>query len=178
MTWVLSKGISNALIIGQAPAQHDDPSMPITGRTGRRLADLMGIPFEQYLCTFDRANLLDRWPGKHGPGDAFPKVEALSGGVSLWNRYLYDMNCTYDWVLLLGRSVERIMFRRPPGPWLKWELILPQAMNMAVIPHPSGVNRWWNDASNVEAARQFLTEWRENIDGQRTEASVLDRGDA
>ncbi len=178
MPWIMQKGISNALIIGQAPAQHDDPSQPITGRTGRKLASLMDMSFEEYQCTFDRANLLDEWPGRRnmGVGDAFPLEEVRRSAYSLWSTYLGVTSCQYDWVLLLGRAVENAFGGRKPMPWMKWELIMPQAMKVAVLPHPSGVNRWWNETANKRAAKRFLRDWRVQVEGQKTEANVLDRG--
>jgi hypothetical protein len=31
-----------------------------------------------------------------------------------------------------------------------------QGVPAAVVPHPSGVNRWWNDPANVARASAFL----------------------
>lgn len=41
--------------------------------------------------------------------------------------------------------------------YLRWEY-LRKGETYAVLPHPSGVNRWWNEEENVARARDFLRE--------------------
>jgi uracil-DNA glycosylase len=177
--YVLSSSGSRALIVGQAPAKLDDPTRPITGKTGRRLAGYMGF-FEDeqdlFEGAFDRANLLDCYPGKQGKGDAFPREEAQRGAISLYIDRLGPVSCKYDWLLLLGRNVARC-FAQQLKPWMEWETWMPQGLRVAVFPHPSGVNRWWNEEANRVAASMFLRDWRREIhERQWAEASVLDRG--
>lgn len=97
-------------------------------------------------------NLVDRWhgPSRHGKGDAFPtaegrtSAEAIEASVPPGGR-----------VLLLGRHVARA-FGFAGRSFLRWHPS--RRRSFAVVPHPSGVNLWWNDASNVESAAAFLRE--------------------
>ena len=147
MPYVIEKVGSPVLIIGQAPAQYDDPCHPITGRTGRRLASLMGMTITDFKSRFDRANLLDEWPGKHGKGDAFPCSAHVEAGMMLVSRVHWD----YRKIVMLGRNVAKAFSHKQD--WFVWEL---HDADWVAIPHPSGVNRWWNESGNVERARQFL----------------------
>lgn len=42
-------------------------------------------------------------------------------------------------------------------------------LRVAVVPHPSGVNRWWNEPANVEAAGRFLRELWHAVAGTSAE---------
>jgi uracil-DNA glycosylase len=135
------------LLVGQAPGPSGDNSRPLSGRIGKRLAQLMGVSFDAYLSTFDRINLLASFPGKSdGKGDKFPLHEAreIASLLDLGGR---------PFVLLMGRGVARA-FGMIGTPWLEWFEL--RGANVAVVPHPSGVNRWWNDAKNEAEARSFL----------------------
>lgn len=49
------------------------------------------------------------------------------------------------------------MGKRPPVLVGEAPSRLPETVaHLYVLPHPSGVNRWWNDPANLEAARAFL----------------------
>jgi len=56
------------------------------------------------------------------------------------------------WVLLIGQGVARA-FGVQAG-LLEW--VEREGAWLAVVPHPSGVNRWWNELRNVERAAAFL----------------------
>ena len=60
------------LLIGQAPNQHGDPTKPLTGKVGIKIAKLAGVSMFKYLRRTDRKNLLNCWEGKAGKGDFFP----------------------------------------------------------------------------------------------------------
>ncbi len=176
--FVLNETGSNALIVGQAPAKNDDPLRPLCGKSGRRIAEMMGdfpnlIPTHHdiMMATFDRANLLDYWPGSaSGKGDKFPMDEARREAAALWDHCLGFTTCRYDWLLLLGRNVQRAF--RQSDPWMEWRLMMPQALQIAALPHPSGVNHWWNDETNTALAAEFLSDWRKTVERQRTTTDV------
>ena len=98
------------------------------------------------MDAFDLVNLLDRWPGKKGKGDAFPLDEARASArrLNLWGKPL---------VILVGRNVARA-FGANSVAYLEGFLL--GYVNAVVIPHPSGLNRWWNDPANTERARRFM----------------------
>lgn len=153
MTYVreMSRAGNPCLIIGQAPARTDDPRHPLSGRTGKRLADMMRIPMIDFLNGFDRANLINHWPGSaKGGGDLFDIAEAARSAVAL-----REIVRAYRFVLLLGNGVAEA-FRYDDGKfrWVtKWN-----GYKMAMMPHPSGISRWWNSGENRGVAGRFLQE--------------------
>jgi hypothetical protein len=106
----------------------------------------MGLELEEYLRTFQRANLLDFYPGKKGKGDAFPMTKATEAAKA------FDPGEART-VILLGRSVARAFglgrldfFKHAEVEGRMW----------FAAPHPSGVSRWWNEPENVVQAEQFF----------------------
>lgn len=177
------------LIVGQAPSRK---AGQFRGRSGRRLAALLGVEHEKLEVLFDVVNLIPHFPGKDGKGDAFPMNEARDAAKDLdvWNR---------PFVLLVGKQVARacgvarpryfelLVFQRAfavgkgtfkgqtgnqsparPSPTIPAQQ--QGKMNLGegagclsienvpafCIPHPSGVNRWWNDPENRERAEAFM----------------------
>lgn len=142
------------LLVGQAPGPRSDPAEPLSGRCGARLAELCGLELPDFLARFDRVNLIKEFPGKAGKGDAFPMAEARANAINVLKPSL-----VHPWkrpiaVVLLGGNVCRAFFYPPPRP-LVWVPSL--LFRFSCCPHPSGVNRWWNDPANVRAAQKF---WR------------------
>lgn len=121
-----------------------------TGTTGERLAELAGVPFKEWLAATDRFNVLDRWPGRGPKGDAFPRDLALLGA----GRLLPIVSGRR--VLFLGHRVAGAF--RLSDEYLRWRewRVGPYAFEAAVFPHPSRVNRWWNDPENEKRAARFL----------------------
>lgn len=69
-------------------------------------------------------------------------------------------------MILLGRRVASAVIPGGAGfPFFRWTER--DGARVAVIPHTSGIVRWWNDPENVEAARRFLSE----LAGQSAAAS-------
>jgi hypothetical protein len=153
---------------------------------------LAGINHGRLGEVFSLANLLNRWPGKNGKGDAFPTAEARAAAAT------FDLS-GYDVVVMIGRNVAQAfnvknidyfeMFTfsvvmavgcyvdgYEPGdqsPCFPCPVIPAQLqgrmgkglgpgcgtfrnITVFVVPHPSGVNRWWNDAANEARARTFM----------------------
>lgn len=120
---------------------------PFAGRSGDRLADLLGAASLRDLRDRYRlVNLLGYWPGPSpsGKGSAFPLDEARRAAETL---------PLADGSLLCGRRVAQA-YGLARVPFLEW--IDARGRRVAVIPHPSGVSRWWNDPENVRRARIFL----------------------
>lgn len=137
------------LLIGQAPGPATDPGHPLSGRTGARLAGLFRFDEDEFLAAFDRVNLIGRFPGKAGKGDAFPLQIARRRALALSRRFEGRT------VVLLGGSVSAA-FRVTAVPILRWRRGALGAARLAVAPHPSGISRWWNDPENVRAAARFF----------------------
>lgn len=137
------------LLVGEAPARTTVGARPFTGRTGARLARLAGV--DDLSDAFDAVNLLDRWPGPDsGNGSSFPPAAGRAAAARFLERRRRRP------VVLAGRRVAAA-FGLARQPYLEWTR-LPNGAPCAVLPHPSGVCRWWNDPANVEAASRFLRE--------------------
>lgn len=103
-----------------------------------------------YARAFERVNLIDRWSGKNGKGDAFPisaarlKAAKVLAAVRSGTR-----------IVVLGRAVARAFdVGLEQAPLMRWTKI--NGVEIAVLPHPSGVNLWYNDARNRVCARRFM----------------------
>jgi uracil-DNA glycosylase len=132
-------------IVGEAPSMRT--SRPFAGRSGERLAELSGLAsLEALRDRFRLVNLLGHWPGPDasGKGSAFPMQEARSAAATLR---------LPSGSLLCGRRVAAA-FGLAAAPYFAWCDV--DGRRVAVIPHPSGVSRWWNDPENVARARAFL----------------------
>jgi len=131
--------------VGQAPGR--DGGRPLLGAAYRRFGAPHGMTVEEFAAATDRANLIPYWPGKSGKGDAFPKGEARTEAcrLPLHGRHR---------VLLLGQNVASC-FNIAGGDMLEW-FVHPRGFICAVLPHPSGINRQWNDAATVDQVNDFM----------------------
>lgn len=137
------------LIVGQAPSRASDPAEALSGKSGRRLAALCGIPFEAFLAGFERSNLLADWPGEaQGKGDRFVGLPVARALAERYRRASYRRR-----VVVLGFKTAAAFGLTGPAlaffpHWEGW---------FAFCPHPSGVSTWWNVRANEERARKFWT---------------------
>lgn len=164
-------------MIGQAPSRTGDPSRPCAGRSFERFARAAGAESRRevlaFFAHFERTNVLDVYPGGDGKGDAFPLREARAAADAM--RPGLDGRA----VVLVGKATARAFRIRGPEcfDWLTEE---PAPGSCAVVvPHPSGVNRWWNETENRDRARRFFRvlydELRERRDGARRRARSSER---
>lgn len=136
------------VIVGQAPSSKS--CRPLDGASGRRIAALAGLGGVGELRSRARLlNLVRRFPGKAGKGDAFPLVEARAAAAKI----RIPRGST---VVLLGRGVASAFGFAPSASFFRESSR--RGSRVFVAPHPSGISRWWNDPANVERARAF---WRE-----------------
>ncbi len=136
------------LIIGEAPGKNGDASMPCEGRIGARLASCAGITFDEYLDLFDRVNLLDEQPQDAPKGMAF--------NVKLAGKVAHQMELTmprWPFILLLGKRVAAA-FKFTSVNYFQQVAI--DGIPTWVVPHPSGVNRWWNSFDNELQMIRFM----------------------
>ena len=120
---------------------------PLAGRSARFLERVLGLDRGELLETVGAANLFDhkveRWRAREA------RVRA---------RFLEENALPYlPWgrVVLLGRRVQRafgVSTLEPFGVWSGSKLF---------APHPSGLNRWWNDRGNRADFARF---WREEVE--------------
>jgi uracil-DNA glycosylase len=135
------------VIVGQAPNR--EQRLRWVGfwasRSGRFFARCAGLTLGE-LRRICFANVIRRFPGDQQKGDAFPIAEARAGAKRLRRRLRGRR------VLMLGGNVARAFGLR--AELMTWSDA--GGFEAAVVPHPSGVNRWWNDPRNRAAARRFL----------------------
>jgi hypothetical protein len=130
-------------LVGEAPGRVGDARRVLAGRCGQRLARLAGLTDAEYAC-LRRRNVLARWPGAAAGGGArFPLTEARRAASAMHLR---------GTVLLLGHRVAAAFGIR--APYFAWSVR--GAAQIAVFPHPSGVNRYWNSAAAARRAAAFL----------------------
>lgn len=138
------------VLVGQAPSRSGNASAPLTAkRVASRLSSCAGLSLEEYARAFDRRNLLDAWPGRSGKGDNFPKNEARNS-VFLMMEGLRKRN-----VLFLGKQVAKA-FGVFEDFLVEFEWNEGRAV---VLPHPSGINLWWNSEANRALASDLLKRW-------------------
>lgn len=121
----------------------------LRGASGRRLADLAGEDLDRFHELFECVNLLARWPGRSGgvKGHVFDPAAARRAAARL------DLRGRT--VVLLGKRVARAFGLADP-PWLQ-PLRLGRGEAAAfVVPHPSGIVRWYNEAGNRRAVGRLL----------------------
>lgn len=113
-----------------------------------RLAYFCGLSVPAFKQAFVRRNLLDEWPGHVGKGARFPIAEARGAAKVLRGR-TFKAGRT---VILLGKRVARAFD-------VKADYLEPVQVGRAsvtVIPHPSGINRWYNDVGREAAVATFM----------------------
>jgi hypothetical protein len=130
----------DVVIIGEAPT--DGSPYALEGRGGARLAEYAGLSWAQYLTRTERHNLISR------PVDAWPTREARDAAQAVWPSLLGRRT------ILLGQNVARA-FGVGEVP-LRWRVVDDHGTEVAIVPHPSGRNLWWNDPEHRSAARRFL----------------------
>jgi uracil-DNA glycosylase len=141
------------LVIGQAPSRGRSNREPLSGASGQRLARLCGLSLPDFLKTFDRDNVLRRYPGKAGKGDRFPAGTARRRAAKLAQTFERG-----QLVILLGGNVAdafEMGFLRSGTP-CRWHVDPINCIFYALVPHPSGVNRQWNNPDRVATAERFF----------------------
>lgn len=137
------------VIIGMNNPLSDDPRAALwpdpPGCTGWRLWQMLhertGASQRDYLRAFERRNLL---VGKH-----WDPVAARAASEGLWEALEGRT------VLLLGQDVRRVLWL-PREPELLWRS--EAGVTWCSVPHPSGLNRWYNDQAHAAAVGLRLEE--------------------
>lgn len=132
------------LILGEAFSRQGDLVNAFTGPSGDRLQALCGA--QSYLelqCYFTLKNLCK--------GITWDVREARRTAATLKLPEL---------VILAGRKVAGVYGYGNDTPWYHPQEARFQKYadtTFYVMPHPSGLSRYWNDPENVHAARLFLS---------------------
>lgn len=151
------------LIIGEAPSRAGNRywQFPLSGLVGKRLCiwaglspDDGGSPYGRYYWPlrerFDLMNLIERWPGPQGRGAAFPAEQARVAFTQL------DLRGRV--VVLLGRRIsDAVGLQIDFYDWLGKDTCS-LGCDLVAIPHPSGLNRRYNDDEHVLNTERTLRE--------------------
>lgn len=135
------------LIVGEAP-NRSGRGGPIAGRCGEKLASYAGLSLDEFLRTFDRVNVLTKYPGPApSNGAAFPSKRARQRATDLRRRFFRGRR-----VVLLGRRAASAFGVKADY----FDQVNVFGAEVVVVPHPSGINRWYNKPSNVAKMRRFM----------------------
>lgn len=132
-------------IVGQAPSRTSDPAAPLSGPVGQRVRRLLKLSDEEWARAF-KANAVERFPGKLGRGDAFPLARARREVARLSDDLAGRL------VFVLGKRTAKALGVEPTF----LQLSRGPRFDSIVVPHPSGVNRWWNDPANRRRAQRAI----------------------
>lgn len=136
-------------LIGQAPSS--DGSDNFSGRSGVTLSRWANVPFDLFHSVFKCVNLLDEYPGRAGKkGDKFPMQKAEEAALKLAPTIPPRTR-----VVCVGKKVAEAFGidtkSRQPFIWF------PHGdAEFSWMPHPSGVNLFYNNPNNVFTAKVFL----------------------
>ena len=117
---------------------------------------MMGLTQEEMLGSHDFLNVFSRYQGKGAGGDRFPFPEAARLATAMCP-LLQDRR-----VILLGANVARAFGAKLFRYLEVYELRDPQNVRrivtpfLSVIPHPSGVNRLYNNPETKHNVSFFL----------------------
>jgi uracil-DNA glycosylase len=133
-------------LVGQAPSRRGDPRRPLAGPNGKKIARLAGMSYDE-LIACRRRHLNPDYNGRPGKGEAFDHERGNMNAADVL------MDWRVERIVLLGKNVARCFgFRDLPF----LAEIRVYGRRFLIFPHPSGVNRWWNERRNERRARQLL----------------------
>lgn len=141
-----------AFLVGQAPSASSDPARAFSGHSGLKIAEMAGIDverddwYDELRKTFEPINLMPSYLGRKARGDVFTMSLGRQFALALKTEFAGSR------FILVGSKVARCFnapvyrcaWREHAGSWY------------ALLPHPSGLNLWYNEPANVESARAFL----------------------
>lgn len=140
------------LLVGQSPSALTDGRegrKAFSGNSGEKLAAILGVGLAKLLSSVEAVNLLDRFRGRSegGKGDDFPLDEGRRAAslLALSGRK----------VILVGKGVAEA-FELADMAFLEVREV--RGAKVLLLPHPSGINSWWNKGGNIEAGRKALRE--------------------
>jgi hypothetical protein len=145
------KGKRGPIFVGEAP---NKDGLGLVVAYGEYFGPMCGRTAMWWYRRVRRVNLLASWPGRQGQGSAFPMAQAVEAAEALLPALAgQDVVC-------LGKRVARAL-GAPQAPYLAWRNLVWQTLGgiearVAIFPHPSGINSWWNDERNRDQATLFM----------------------
>lgn len=150
------------LVLGQAPPNSlSSPSFwPFDCDSGTRLARYCGAEDRAHLLrSFVTGNLNPRCVGERNGQDLFDRALALQ----VWDEWCDHVFDTYDRVLVCGAGPAGVVMPRAELLTVYSITMQGKATLLMYAPHPSGGNRWWNDASKRQWACERLRAFCEPV---------------
>lgn len=139
---------SKIVFVGYCPSHRGSPEKPLDGPgTGHRLAALCGMSHEGYLRKFERVNLHYDTPLKR---DSATKKRGELSAAHIRHRYRGRR------IILLGHEVLEAFGLDQCLSIAVWSVVMRDETRVSFIPHPSGLNRWYNDKKNIRRVEKFL----------------------
>jgi hypothetical protein len=159
------------LLLGEAPSRTGDRyyRFPLSGSPAKLVCDLLSIrysraqydgPWWQVREHFEVANLIERYPGPQGRGAAFPIGPAREAWAELWptlsGRVVVLLGARLPGVAGVWADEGESVFHQWWQVWSSSGVTLPEAATIVAIPHPSGLNRMYNDPAEREKTAATL----------------------
>lgn len=135
------------LIVGEAPSATSDPETPISGECGKRLARYASLSLSDFQAKFARMNLIMKYPGKD-EGSKGTRWDAATA-----KRFADVVDSKDRLVILLGLRVAAAF-------GFKADYLEEKPYRgglFVIVPHPSGINQWYNKWRNVAKVKKYLT---------------------
>ena len=143
------------LFVGEAPSPSTDGrpgAAPLVGETGLRLARWAGLSPAAFRARAACTNLFDRIPQRWDEAEARARAAWMWGELTS-ARPAGAVHEGVGVVVLLGARVARA-FGATRAPLYATAQTAGPAL--ATMPHPSGLNHYWNEAAHVRRAERFL----------------------
>lgn len=110
---------------------------------------MLGVSLDHFLSLVEAVNLFPRFPGRStDSGDDFNLDDAKKKAAELLPRLKGRT------AILAGSNVVAA-FGLSLAPL---EVVRSDGVRWALLPHPSGLNRWYSREANWQAARRFLAD--------------------
>ena len=149
-------------LVGQAPSRRGDPRKPLAGPNGRKFARLAGMSYDE-LIACRRKHLNTHYSGKRGKANAFDHAKGNFNAADVL------MDWRVERIVLLGKNVARCFGFRDV-PFLAEIRIY--GRRFFIFPHPSGVNRWWNERRARQLLQRFLRGERIPLDSESVDVPL------
>lgn len=143
--------MSRLVLVGEAPGGRGEELRPaLEGLVGKRLAQMMGLEYPDYLRSVTRRNIYER----PDDGRRWKAPEAKRRAANLMMHFEHG-----DRVVLLGNRVSEA-FGVSAWPLFSWRsfqrVMTGETYHVARVPHPSGRNRALNDETTRRQMARFL----------------------
>lgn len=138
------------ILVGQQPGKLNPPSKPLwaehAGSTGYRIAMMAGLERDEYHEVFERFNI-------NTLTDVKFSVTGVTKARGLRIRTGFREG---DLIVALGKEVCECLQLPVPDNYFEFQIASGLGYMYAVIPHPSGLNRFYNSRDNWLQAEDFM----------------------